>query len=75
MAAKQEVMGMIQQLSEDQLQNVLNYIKMIFVQLGKSESQMDEEQKGLLDLLNYTIDTGREDFAEKHDDYLYRMQR
>ena len=32
---------------------------------------LDAEQQGLLDLLNSTIDSGRGDFAEQHDHYLY----
>jgi hypothetical protein len=37
--------------------------------------ELNEEQKRLLDLLNYTIDSGRGDFAEKHDAYLYGVRK
>ncbi|MDM8566678.1 hypothetical protein QUF74_13630 [Candidatus Halobeggiatoa sp. HSG11] len=66
--SKQEVIGLVNQLSDTQLIKVSDYIKQIFLQ---KEPKLDEEQQELLKLLDYTIDSGREDFAEKHDHYLY----
>ncbi|OQX02136.1 MAG: hypothetical protein BWK80_58590 [Desulfobacteraceae bacterium IS3] len=66
---KQEVMNMIGQLSYTQLQKVSDYIKILSSQTEETIS--DDEQKELLDLLNYTIDSGRGDFAEQHHRYLY----
>jgi len=60
---------MIEQLSYAQLQKVSDYINILFSQA--EETKLDDEQKELLDLLNYTIDSGRGDFAEQHDRYLY----
>ncbi len=65
---KQEVISMIEQLSYAQLQKVSDYINILFSQAEETKS--DDEQKELLDLLNYTIDSGRGDFAEHHDRYL-----
>jgi len=45
---------------------VADYIKPI---LSENEKKLDSEQRELLDLLNYTVDTGRKDFAEKHNFY------
>ncbi len=75
MPERQEVMNVIDQLSEDQLQKVLDYVRLMFFQTEESEAKLDEEQRTLLDLLNYTVATGRGDFSEKHDDYLYRMHK
>jgi hypothetical protein len=72
MTSKQELMNMIDELSEDQLQKVIDYIRLMLFQKEKEEEiQLSEEQKRLLELLDYTIDTDRGDFAEKHDSYLY----
>jgi hypothetical protein len=61
---------MINQLSDDQIQHVAHYIVTLF-QEKNSEVPLTEEQQDLLDLLNDTIHTGRGDFAEHHDHYLY----
>jgi hypothetical protein len=54
-----EVISMVNQLSER------------FEKMKEWAPALDAEQKGLLDLLNSTIDSGRGDFAEQHDHYLY----
>jgi len=66
---KQEVISMIEHLSYAQLQKVSDYINILFSQT--EETKLDDEQKELLDLFNYTIDSGRTDFAEQHHRYLY----
>jgi len=71
MLARQEVMNVVGQLSDEQLRKVLDYIRLTFFTPEESEPGSDEEQKTLLDLLDHTVDTGRGDFSEKHDDYLY----
>jgi hypothetical protein len=69
---KQEVMNRVEQLSAVQLQKVSEYISLLFSQTEKeTETASDDEQKQLLDLLNDTIDTGRGNFAEHHNRYLY----
>jgi len=70
--SRQEVIEMINQLPDEQLPKVVDYIKQLFLQ--KTEvyvEKLSREQEELLDLLNYTIDSGRGDFAERHDHYLY----
>ncbi len=47
------------------------YIKQFFEKTKERAPALDAEQEGLLDLLNSTIDSGRGDFAEQHDHYLY----
>ena len=70
--SRQEVIDMINQLSDEQLQELGDYIKPIFSQTIKvHEKRLNKEQKELLGLLKYTIDSGRGDFAEAHDHYLY----
>ncbi|MBC8186138.1 hypothetical protein H8E88_34070 [candidate division KSB1 bacterium] len=70
--SRQEVINIVSQLSDDQLQNLVDYIKLMFSKkTNVQEKKLNQEQKELLDLLNYTIDSGREDFAEHHDRYLY----
>jgi hypothetical protein len=48
---------------------------MFFQKTGEDEIKLNKEQQELLELLNYTIDTGRGDFAEKHDHYLYGISK
>ncbi|CAK8723905.1 hypothetical protein GCAAIG_13830 [Candidatus Electronema halotolerans] len=69
--SRQEVISMVNQLSESQLTKVAEYIKQFFEKTKERASALDAEQEGLLDLLNSTIDSGRGDFAEQHDHYLY----
>jgi hypothetical protein len=69
--SKQEVIHIIEQLSEEQLEKVFDYISVTFFQKNTDVTPLDEEQRELLELVNDTIDTGRGDFAEKHDQYLY----
>jgi hypothetical protein len=70
--SRQEAIKIINQLSDEQLQKLANYVKLTFIQKVKlNEKKLNNEQKELLDLLNYSIDSGRGDFAEKHDHYLY----
>jgi hypothetical protein len=69
---KEQVISMIGQLSYAQLQKVSDYINILFSQA--EETKLDDEQKELLDLLNYTIDSGRGDFAEQHHRYLYEKR-
>ena len=69
--SRQEVISMVNQLSESQLTKVAEYIKQFFEKTKERAPALDAEQEGLLDLLNSTIDSGRGDFAEQHDHYLY----
>ncbi len=70
--SKQEVISMVNQLSDSQLLKVADYLRQMFFQKAKEhKTELDKEQQGLLELLNYTIDSGRGDFAEKHDHYIY----
>jgi|GEM_PF-1880444 len=72
MDLRRDIINMLNQLSEDQLQRVIACIKEISLMEDKAkELQLDEEQQELLGLLAHTVDTGRGDFAEKHDHYLY----
>ena len=69
---RQDVIEMINGLSEIQLQKVADYIhQIVSTKIRERKKELDKEQQELLDLLNYTIDSGRKDFAERHDDYLY----
>lgn len=72
--SRQEVIEMINQLPDEQLPGVVDYIKQLFLQktAGYIE-KLSSEQEELLDLLNYTIDSSRGDFAERHDHYLYEQ--
>lgn len=70
--SRQEVISLINQLPDEQLQKVVDYIKQMFLEKTEVlEKKLSKEQEELLDLLNYTIDSGRGDFAEYHDHYLY----
>ena len=69
--SRQEVISMVNQLSESQLTKVAEYIKQFFEKTKERAPALDAEQEGLLDLLNSTIDSGRGDFAEQHDYYFY----
>ena len=69
--SKQEVIHIIEQLSEEQLEKVFDYITVTFFQKNNDVTLLDEEKRELLELVNDTIDTGRGDFAEKHDQHLY----
>jgi len=74
--SKQEVINMVNQLSDSQLLKVADYIKQMFSQKAREhKTELDKEQQGLLELLNYTIDSGRGNFAEKHDRYLYERPK
>lgn len=69
---KQEVVNMVNCLSEDQLHKVEDYIKLISIQVEKKNDQLlTEEQKELLELTDCTIDTGRGDFSQNHNHYIY----
>jgi len=74
LTAKENIINMIDRLPEQQLQKVINYIVLIKNE-KHDETILTQEQQELLDLLNYTIDTGRGDFAENHDAYLYGTNR
>ena len=70
--SRQEAIKIVSQLSDEQLQKLVDYVKLMFSQkVNVHENKLNKEQKELLDLLNYSIDSGRGDFAEKHDHYLY----
>ncbi len=69
---KQEIISMVEQLPHAQLQEVSDYIKTFFTK--EEEFILNDEQKELLDLLNYTIDSGRGDFSENHDHYIYKIE-
>lgn len=72
--SKQEVIHIIEQLSEEQVEKVFEYITVMFFQNDHDEeARLDDEQQELLELANETITTGRGDFAEKHDKYLYGL--
>jgi hypothetical protein len=63
LTAKENIINMIERLPEQQLQKVINYI--ILIKNEKhDETILTQEQQELLDLLNYTIDTGRVDFSD-----------
>lgn len=69
--SRQEVISMVNQLSESQLTKVAEYIKQFFEKAKERTATLDAEQEDLLGLLNSTIDSGRGDFSEQHDHYLY----
>jgi beta-galactosidase beta subunit len=70
--SRQDVIEMINQLSESQLQKVADYIhQIVSLKIKDRKTEIDKEQTELLALLHYTIDSGRKDFAERHDYYLY----
>jgi hypothetical protein len=69
--SRQEVISMVNQLSESQLTKVAEYIKQFFEKTKERALALDAEQEGLLDLLNSTIDSDRGDVAERHGHYLY----
>lgn len=69
--SRQEVISMVNQLSDNQLAKAAEYIRQLFDKAKERPAALDAEQNGLLDLLNSTIDSGRGDFAEQHDHYLY----
>ncbi|MCP4113747.1 MAG: hypothetical protein GY749_50835 [Desulfobacteraceae bacterium] len=71
--SRQEVIDTISQFSEDQLQKAISYITLILHEGEQEKNSAIDEQQELLELLNYTVNTGRGDFAEKHDHYLYEM--
>ena len=72
MDLRHDIINMLDQLSEDQLQRVIACIREIYLrEENAKELQLDEEQQELMDLLAHTVDTGRGDFAEKHNRYLY----
>jgi hypothetical protein len=70
--SRQEIINRLNQLSDSQLKQISDYIESTF---SGERMELNEEQKRLLDLLNYTIDSGRGDFAEKHDAYLYGVRK
>jgi len=70
--SRQEIINRLNQLSDSQLKQISDYIESTF---SGERMELNEEQERLLDLLNHTIDSGRGDFSEKHDDYLYGVQK
>lgn len=73
--SKQEVINMINKLPDSELLKIANYIKLIISEnIIEPKEKLDREQKELLELLNYTIDSGKKDFSENHDYYLYSSQ-
>jgi hypothetical protein len=73
---RQEVLELVEQLPEQQLPIVADFIHSIMPPLDvenglDDDEELDEDQKRLLNLLNYTISSGRGDFAENLDHYLY----
>jgi len=72
MLVRQEVIKMIELLPDKQLERIAAYIRLIQNEMPEKAS-LTQEQYELLDLLNYNIDSGRVDFAENHDKYLYEM--
>lgn len=73
--SRQDVIGLVNQLSESQLEKVAEYITQLFQKTRNHSAALDAEQEGLLDLLGSTISTGRGDFAEQHDHYLYGKEK
>ena len=69
--SRQEVINMVNQMSESQLAKVSEYIMQLFHKMKERPAALDAEQEELIDLLDCTIDSGRQDFAEQHDHYLY----
>ena len=74
--SKQEVLNMVNNLSENQLKSVSDYIKQICIKVEKKNDQkLTEEQEDLLELTNDTINTERGDFAQNHDHYVYGISK
>lgn len=73
--SRQEVIGLVNQLPESHLEKVAEYIRQLFQKTKEHSLALDAEQEGLLDLLGSTISSGRGDFAEQHDHYLYGKEK
>lgn len=73
---KQEVIELVKQLSENQLKELTKFIENIILKEDEDSDPIeDAEQQNLLNLLNYTIESGREDFAKEHNYYLYGIPK
>jgi hypothetical protein len=73
---RQDVIELVEQLPERQLPIVADFIHSIMPPLEAenglgNDEELDEDQKRLLNLLNHTISSGRGDFAQNLDHYLY----
>lgn len=71
---RQEVLKLVEQLPEQKLPVLAEFIQLLVSQRvteNGSDEEFDEGQKELLDLLNYCVDTGITDLARNHDHYLY----
>lgn len=73
--SRQEVICLVNQLPESQLEKVAEYIRQLLQKTKNPSAALDAEQEGLLDLLGATISSGRGDFAEQHDHYLYGKEK
>jgi hypothetical protein len=73
--SRQEVISMVNQLPESQIEKVAEYITQLFQKTRNHSATLDAEQESLLDLLGSTISSGRGDFAEQHDHYLYGHEK
>ncbi len=70
---------------ESKIDLIISFLKEIpFIEINEQnfvikeqvdKKELDKEQKELLDLLNYTIDSGRGDFAERHNHYIYEASK
>jgi hypothetical protein len=78
---RQDVIELVEQLPEQQLPIVADFIHSIMLPLevengsNKDQKELSQEQKELLDLLNYTVETGITDLARNHDHYLYGLPK
>lgn len=77
---RQQVLELVEQLPDQQLTLVADFIQALMLPLDLESHWEDEEglsleQMELLDLLNYSVDTGITDLARNHDHYLYGLPK
>lgn len=70
MTTRQEVLTLVDQLPENKLPELFDFLqKLLFP--PRQTQELDDEQKALLNLLSYTVDTSIPDLAQNQDHYLY----
>jgi hypothetical protein len=75
MTAKELLIDEIEKLPDDKIERIIDFIKSLkSLKEDYTPKNLDATQKKLLDLMKYTISSGRKDFAEKHDKYLYGIE-
>lgn len=77
---RQQVLELVEQLPDQQLTLVADFIHSLMLPLeadfdSQDEEDLSKEQIDLLDLLNYSVDTGITDLARNHDHYLYGLPK